>query len=64
MDHDCQRNIAQEILNDAGLFVAFWLCIYDSFGCKLWQQSIENHARDHSQAFAHLLEWLCSSMGI
>ena len=23
------------------------------FGCKLWLQSIQNHARDHSQAFAH-----------
>ena len=39
--------------------------ICDSFGCKLWLQSIQNYAKDRSQGFAcSHLKWLCCLIGM
>ena len=38
---------------------------FDSFGCKLWLWSIQNHARHRFRAFArNHLKWLCCFIGI
>ena len=34
--------------------------IFCQFGCKFWLWSIQNHSKDHLQAFVHChLKWLC-----
>ena len=46
-----------------GLQTLLYSC--DHFGCELCQVSIQNHAKDRFQVFAHChLTWLCCAIGI